>query len=97
MPNIDSIRHYISTYPGVKVGFTIYRLTYSDDDSWTRYMHHLNERMRLNLSEDGDDDIFPHIDWDVQEDPSLQDADDETVRKFVRSLFTSIEYLADHT
>jgi hypothetical protein len=44
-------------------------------------MHHLNERVRLNLSEDGDADIFPHIDWDVQEDPSLQDADDETVRK----------------
>ena len=81
MPDIDSIRHYLTTYPGSTVGFTIYRLTYSDDDAWTRYMAHLNKRVRLNLEEDGDADIFPHIDWDVQEDPSLQDATDSTVRE----------------
>lgn len=81
MPDIDCIREAIAAYPGVKVGFTIYRLTYSDDASWRRYMHHLNTRVRLNLEEQGDDDIFPHIDWDVQEDSELQDADEETVRE----------------
>jgi hypothetical protein len=44
-------------------------------------MHHLNERVRLSLEEDGDGDNFPHIDWDVQEDPELRGADDETVRE----------------
>ncbi|KAG9197878.1 hypothetical protein G6514_000770 [Epicoccum nigrum] len=80
MPDTNSIRHYISTYPSVQVGFTIYRLTYSDNGSWTRYMHHLNERVRLNLEEDGDGDNFPYIHWDVQEDPELKGAEDETVR-----------------
>lgn len=44
-------------------------------------MRHLNERVRLNLLEDGDGDVFDHVDWDVQEDPLLQDADDSTVRE----------------
>ena len=81
MPNIDRIRHYLTTHHGSRVGFTIYRLTYSDEDSWARYMHHLNERERLNLGEEGDGDVFAYVDWDVQEDPSLQDAADSTVRE----------------
>ncbi|KAJ4983403.1 hypothetical protein SVAN01_11095 [Stagonosporopsis vannaccii] len=78
MPDIECIREAITAYPGVKVGFTIYRLTYSDDASWARYMEYLNTRVRLNLEEQGDGDVFSHIDCDVQKDPELQDADEET-------------------
>lgn len=80
MPDIDCIRDFIALYPGVKVGFTIYRLTYNDDEAWARYMDHVNTRIRLNLEEQGDGDVYDHIDWDVQEDPALEDADEETVR-----------------
>ncbi|KAJ8109800.1 hypothetical protein OPT61_g7196 [Boeremia exigua] len=90
MPDIDCIREAIAAYPEVKVGFTIYRLTYADDASWARYMEHLNTRVRLNLEEQGDGDVFPHIDWDIQEDPDLQDADEETVRERFNS------YVAHH-
>jgi hypothetical protein len=44
-------------------------------------MHHLNTRVRVDLENDGDADVFAHVDWDVQEDPALQDADEETVRQ----------------
>ena len=81
MPDIDSSRHYLTTQPSSKVGFTIYRLTYSDNDSWARYMHHLNERVRLNLEEEGNGNVFAYVDWDVQENPSLQDAADSTIRE----------------
>jgi hypothetical protein len=39
-------------------------------------MHYLNTRVRLNFEEQGNDDVFPHIDWDVQEDPELEDVDE---------------------
>lgn len=80
MPDIDSIRHYLASYPGATVGFTIYRLTYTNDEAWERYMHHLNERVQLSLGEEGDGGIFASIEWDVQEDVLLKGSDDETVR-----------------
>jgi hypothetical protein len=76
MPDIDCIHEHIAIYPGVKVCFAIYRLTYSDDARWARFMHYLNTRVRLNFEEQGNDDVFPHIDWDVQEDPELEDVDE---------------------
>jgi hypothetical protein len=81
MPDIDCIREQLSLYPGSKLGFVIYRLTYSDDAQWARFMSHLNTRIRLELEEDGNGDLFSHIDWDVQEDPELDDALYETVRE----------------
>ena len=35
-------------------------------------MHHLTTRVRLNLEEDGEGDLFPHIDWDVQGNPDCE-------------------------
>ncbi|KAJ4348949.1 hypothetical protein N0V95_005035 [Ascochyta clinopodiicola] len=81
MPDMDCIREHIALYPGVKFGFTIYRLTYSSNAQWARFMDHLNTRVRLNLEEEGNGDVFLYIDWDVQEDPGLDDADEETVRE----------------
>jgi hypothetical protein len=81
MPDIDCIREQLSMYPGSKLGFVIYRLTYSDDAQWARFMSHLNTRIRLDLEEEGNGDLFSHIDWDVQEDSELDGAFDETVRE----------------
>jgi hypothetical protein len=83
MPNPDcaSIRGQVERYPGCKIGFVVYRLAYTDDVQWAQFMQHLNTRTRLNLEEEGDGDLFAYIDWDVQEDPSLQDADEAEVRR----------------
>jgi hypothetical protein len=81
MPDIDCIREQLSLYPGSKLGFVIYRLAYSDDAQWARFMSHLNTRIRLDLEEEGNGDLFSHIDWDLQEDPELDDALYETVRE----------------
>ena len=71
MPDIDCIRDQLSLYPGSKLGFVIYRLTYSDDEQWEV---HLNTRIRTNLGGDGDGDLFQFIDWAVQEDPAQNEA-----------------------
>jgi hypothetical protein len=81
MPDIDCIREQLSLYPGSKLGFVIYRLTYSDDAQWARFMSHLNTRIRLELEEDGNGDLFSHIDWDIQEDSELDGHFYETVRE----------------
>jgi hypothetical protein len=83
MPDVDCIREQLSLYPGSKLGFVIYRLAYSDDAQWARFMSHLNTRIRLDLEEEGNGDLFSHIDWDLQEDPELDSALYETVREWV--------------
>ncbi|KAG9203565.1 hypothetical protein G6514_002583 [Epicoccum nigrum] len=79
MPDIDSIRRQLRNHPGIKLGFVVYRLTYSDDSRWTRFMDRVNTRVRIDLENDGDGDVFEYVDWDVQEDHVLQDADEEMV------------------
>lgn len=86
MPDIDCIREQLSLYPGSKLGFVIYRLTYSDDTQWACFMSHLNTRVRLGLEEDGNGDVFPHIDWAVQEDPGLDEASFESDEEMYRIL-----------
>lgn len=78
MPDIDYIREQLSLHPGSKLGFVVYRLTHSDHEQWTRFMTHLNTRVRTSLERDGDGDIFAHIDWTVQEDPALDEASFES-------------------
>lgn len=73
MPDIDCIRDQLSLYPGSKLGFVIYRLTYSDDEQWGRFMDHLNTRVKTDLENDGDGDLFQSIDWAVQEDLALDE------------------------
>ena len=74
MPDIDCIRDQLSLYPGSKLGFVIYRLTYSDDEQWDQFMVHLNIRIRTNLEGGGDGDLFQFIDWAAQEDPAQNEA-----------------------
>jgi hypothetical protein len=71
MPDIDPIRRQLKNHPGIRLGFVVYRLTYSDDSRWAQFMDHLNTRVRIDLENDGDGDVFTHIDWDVQEDYAL--------------------------
>jgi hypothetical protein len=82
MPDDDCvrIREQLSLHPGSILGFIIYRLTYSDDAQWARFIDHLNTRTRLGLEAYGEGDLFAHIDWSVQSDPKLQDADHDQVR-----------------
>jgi len=80
-PDCASIRRQVERYPGCKIGFAVYRLSYTDDVQWAKFMQHLNIRTRLDLDGEGDGDLFAHIDWDVQEDPSLEDADKAEVRR----------------
>ncbi|KAF1950028.1 hypothetical protein CC80DRAFT_497048 [Byssothecium circinans] len=83
MPDADcvSIHDYLSTHPNDKLGFVVYRLTYKDDAEWEKFMDHLNTVIRTKLEEYGDGDLFQHIDWSVQDDPSLQDLDSDQVRE----------------
>jgi hypothetical protein len=82
MPNLDcvSLREEIQQNPDSRLGFVVYRLTYTNDAQWERFMDHLNTRIRLNFEDDGEGDMFQFIDWDVQEDPALQDAGDDDIR-----------------
>lgn len=79
-PDFTSIREQLQYHPGSKLGFVLYRLTYTDDAQWEKFMHYLNTRIRLGFEEYGEGDLFQHVDWSVQEDPKLQDADDDLVR-----------------
>jgi hypothetical protein len=74
MPDVDCIRDQLSLYPGSKLGFVIFRLTFSDDEQWDRFMTHLNIRVKTDLENDGDGDLFQFIDWAVQEDTALDEA-----------------------
>lgn len=84
MPSFDcvGIRMQVALSPGSALGFVLYRLTYTDDAQWKCFMDHLNKRTRLNLEDEGEGDLFQHVDWEVQEDPDLQDADDDEVRRY---------------
>lgn len=92
-PDCISIREQLSQYPGSKLGFVVYRLTYSDDARWVQFMDYLNTRIRLGLEKTGDGDLFQHIDWDVQEDPALEEAEEPEVRKYVCLLFPASKFL----
>ena len=98
MPDIDSIRRQLKNHPEIKLGFVVYRPTYSDDSRWARFMDHLNTRVRITVENAGDGDVFTHVDWDVQEDPALQDADEETVRRQVtKTTCCAFTILTQHT
>ncbi|OSS47462.1 hypothetical protein B5807_07223 [Epicoccum nigrum] len=47
---------------------------------WEIFMHYLNTRIRLGFEEDGEEGLFQHVDWSVQEGPELQNADEDEVR-----------------
>jgi hypothetical protein len=89
MGQCDDVRTALGDEPNRKWGFVIYRCTYDDDAAWERFMAHLNTRTRLSLESYKDGDLFPRIDWSVQQDPSLDGASVEEVREYVVSIETS--------
>jgi hypothetical protein len=74
MPDQDCvfIREQLSRFPGSKLGFMIYRLTYKDNEEWTRFMAYFKSRTHKNLEGSSDGDLIPHISWDVYEDPAME-------------------------
>lgn len=74
------IRERLTRHPGSKLGFVIYRLTYKGDAEWARFMNHVNRCMHQRLEKSGDSDLFSQIDWSVQEDSKLQDAEPDEIR-----------------
>jgi hypothetical protein len=91
MPDIDCIHEQLSIYPGSKLGFLIYQLTHSDNVKWARFMSNLNTRVWLGLEEDGDGDLFAHVDWTVQEDPKL----DKTLYKSDNDIYKTLRECVD--
>jgi hypothetical protein len=83
MPNQDcvALREQLSKFPGEKLGFVIYRLTYEDDGQWSRVIEYIKKRTRENLEASGDGDLVEHVDWTVHEDPELNGAHSGQVRK----------------
>ena len=93
MDDCWEIRERLQREPCLKWGFVIYQCTYGDDDAWDRFMHYLNTRVRLTLEEENNDTdhgLFSRIDWNVQEDSSLDNATSEEVREYVLSIYKRI-------
>ncbi|KAJ4359679.1 uncharacterized protein N0V89_000235 [Didymosphaeria variabile] len=92
MPDQDCVflREQLSRFPGSKLGFMIYRLTYKDDEEWTRFMAYFKSRTHKNLEESGDEDLIPHISWDVHEDPAMEGAPSSQVRAHFRERVESL-------
>ena len=75
------IRETLQSNPEAKFGFVIYRCTYNNDADWHRFMELLNEQTKTSLEENKIGDLYSRIDWNVQQDPSLDEADFEEVRR----------------
>jgi hypothetical protein len=83
MPNADCtiIRKYLSRHPDHKLGFIVFRLTYKDDAEWATFMDRLNTGTRDRLEKYGEGDMFSHIDWNVQDDPSMENLEPAQIRE----------------
>lgn len=82
----ERINDMLNYYGLQKWGFVIYRCTYSDDSAWERFMHHLNARKDAMLKDTYDDAwLAEHLDWNVQQDPSLDRASKTEVRNRFRA------------
>lgn len=69
-PHFDQVKEHLRTHPDEKWGFTVYRCTYGDNEAWERMMSRLRLQAQLNLEARGEEDLYPRIDWAVQENPT---------------------------
>jgi len=77
----ERINDMLNYYGLRKWGFVIYRCTYDNDSAWDRFMQNLNARKDAVLRDTYDDeDLAQHLDWNVQQDPSLDHATKDEVR-----------------
>lgn len=82
----ERVNDMLSYYGLQKWGFIIYRCTYGDDSAWDRFMHHLNARKDAVLKDVYDDEhLAQHLDWSVQQEPSLDLATKDEVRTRFRA------------
>ena len=78
----ERIRDMLNYYGLTKWGFIIYRCTYGDDGAWDRFMHRLNAHKDDALIDKYDDKYLAHhLDWNAQQDPSLDRATKDQVRE----------------
>jgi hypothetical protein len=87
----DMIRDLNDCYGLKKWGWVIYRCTYGDDPAWHRFLDQLKDHQTELLRETyRADDLVPSWDWIVQEDPALDGATKDEVRRRYRQLRTSL-------
>ncbi|KFY80068.1 hypothetical protein V499_01043 [Pseudogymnoascus sp. VKM F-103] len=71
----------LSSFP--KFGFVIYRCTYSDDAAWTQLLSLIQREAQEAIKElgPGRDWLGAHLEWTIVEDPTLDDATQEQVKR----------------
>ena len=67
----------------VQPSFVIFRCTYSNDKAWARFKWDLNERVRLELKQEGAEDLFERTDWLEQKYPPQCYAGQGTIRRHI--------------
>jgi hypothetical protein len=69
-PHFDDVQADLRANPEKKWGFVIFRCTYGDDAAWERMISRLNTQAKSSLELENASDLFPRIDWEVQENPA---------------------------
>jgi len=86
MTETERINDMLNHYGLQKWGFVIYRCTYEDDSAWDRFMHRLNTSKDCMLIDTYDDKYLARrLNWNVQQDPSLNRATKDQVRDVFRA------------
>ncbi|KAF4550403.1 Hypothetical protein D9617_17g046710 [Elsinoe fawcettii] len=69
-------------------GFIIYRCAYKSDEEWSRFLQVLNDNVRESLEAEDEEflDLMDSLDWDVQNDPELENASKGEVRRSAYAL-----------
>jgi hypothetical protein len=88
----DRMRDLNNCYGLQKWGWVVYRCTYGDDPAWHRFIEMLIEDHTEYLTDEfvHAEDLIPSYDWVVQEDPSLEGATKDEVRRRFRQFRTSL-------
>lgn len=68
-----------------KWGFIIYRCDYRDDSVWAHFMERWSQRVNESLIHTNERQLIKNLEWTVREDPSL----DKATKEHVRKLFTA--------
>lgn len=80
-PHFDDVQADLRANPETKWGFVVYRCTYGDNAAWEHMMNRLNIQARASLESEDAADLFPRIDWAVQENPEWDEAGPEFIKR----------------
>lgn len=75
------LRDKLLRYPDAKFGFIVYRCTYDNEPDWAKFMKFLDAHVQWKLEKYGIGDLYSRLDWTVQEDPELEGASEEEIRR----------------